>query len=71
MACKTFHCDRAEDGSVAVDLVRRLLATTAAAESYDLILIDYQMPHTDGPTTAISEIHNLGYKGSIYTEVDV
>ena len=64
---KSFRCDQAEDGSVAVEMVRRQLS--AAAESspqtlpYDLILMDYQLPIIDGPS-AISDIRNLlGYYG--------
>ena len=68
-ATKSFRCDQAENGSVAVEMVRRqLAAAAAAAESlpqtlpYDLILIDYQLQIMDGPS-AISDIRNLGYYG--------
>jgi CheY-like chemotaxis protein len=64
---KSFRCDQAEDGSVAVEMVRRQLAAAAAESSpqtlpYDLILMDYQLPIMDGPS-AISDIRNLGYYG--------
>ncbi len=67
-ATKSFRCDQSEDGSVAVEMVRRQLAAAAAESSpqtlpYDLILImDYQLPIMDGPS-AISDIRNLGYYG--------
>lgn len=46
-ATKSFRCDQAEDGSMAVEMMRRQLAEAC---SYDLILMDYQMPNMYGPT---------------------
>ena len=43
---------------------QQLVNTIASKRIYDLILMDYQMPHMDGPT-AIRNIRELGYQGQI------
>jgi len=47
-----FKVDVAEDGKVAVEMVRRSLQTTdgPASSAYDLVLMDMQMPVMDGVT---------------------
>ena len=80
--CRQFHfnCDQAEDGRIAVEMVREKILLIANMNSgtitnecsnisgpvkhYDLILMDYQMPNMDGPT-AIAEIRKMGFCGVI------
>ena len=49
-------CDQAEDGAVAVQKVKDIIATGG---HYDAILCDYEMPVMDGPTAA-KHIRALG-----------
>lgn len=50
------HVDHAEDGEVAIE--------KAMANSYDLILMDVEMPRTDG-LSATKELRRRGYSGRI------
>ena len=53
--------DVAEDGQIAVDMVKRSLEE---GQPYSLITMDYQMPNMDGPT-ATKLIRELGFVGPI------
>lgn len=50
------HCDEAENGREAVDMVRE--AADRGEAPYDLILLDYEMPVMNGPTAA-TEIRDV------------
>ena len=52
-------CEEAEDGSIAVDMVKEKGITT-----YDAILMDFVMPVMDGPD-ATKAIRQLSYTGPI------
>lgn len=52
-------CDQAEDGQVAVDMVKE-----KGIEYYDIIFMDYQMPRKIGPI-AIQDIRDMNYSGHI------
>ena len=54
-------CDEAAHGADACDKIKH---TVGSLNSFDLILIDYQMPVMDGPT-AIREIKKMGFNGRI------
>lgn len=64
-------CDQAEDGQVAVDMVNK-----AADENtlYDVVLMDYEMPILDGPSStrairdAGHEVFIVGVTGNILPE---
>ena len=49
-------CEQAEDGAVAVDMVKKAMEKGAC---YDSILLDYEMPNVNGPSAA-AEIRKLG-----------
>ena len=51
----------ASDGSEAVWLMRRAQENQ---DYFDLVLLDYQMPNMDGPTTA-QVLREMGYRGLI------
>mmetsp|Transcript_24668 Transcript_24668/g.24895 ORF Transcript_24668/g.24895 Transcript_24668/m.24895 type:complete len:671 (+) Transcript_24668:3-2015(+) len=58
------HCeftDTAEDGLVAIERMRKKINDKTP---YDLVLMDYQMPHADGPTAARA-MRDMGYIGPI------
>ena len=55
------ECKEAENGKVAVDMVREAIASGV---NIDVITMDYQMPIMDG-VTATRCIRKLGYKGLI------
>jgi signal transduction histidine kinase/AmiR/NasT family two-component response regulator len=55
-------CDQAQDGQVAVDMVRRMREGgwgEGGAGQYDMVLMDYEMPVTNGPT-ATRALRELG-----------
>lgn len=54
-------CDEAEDGNEALNMVKE---TASRGETYDLILLDYEMPVMNGPTAA-SEIRAIGIESFI------
>ena len=54
---KGHECDMAENGQIALEMVRDTMLGTA--EPYDSILMDYEMPVMNGPTAA-SLIRELG-----------
>jgi CheY-like chemotaxis protein len=58
---KVMQLLQAEDGVIAVDVVRSRLA---ANQSVDVILMDFMMPHMTGPQ-ATAAIRSMGYKGVI------
>ena len=49
-------CDEAEDGHLAVEMVRRAIDEL---KPYDMVLLDYEMPTMNGPTAAL-EIRRSG-----------
>ena len=53
--------DEAEDGAIAVEMMAKAIAD---GHPYDFVLMDYQMPVMDGPTSA-REMRVMGYKGPI------
>ena len=52
---------KSENGSLAVEAMEHSIE---ALEPFDLVLMDYQMPVMDGPTSA-REMRVMGYKGPI------
>jgi CheY-like chemotaxis protein len=58
-------CEEAVDGLEAVEKVCRKMSEKESTRKYDAILMDFVMPHMDGPT-ATREIRQLGYKGAIF-----
>jgi CheY-like chemotaxis protein len=55
-------CDQAQDGQVAVDMVRRMSEGgwgEGGAGQYDMVLMDYEMPVMNGPT-ATRALRELG-----------
>ena len=55
MLCKVLRseghtCDEAEDGLIAVEKVKQKMAENEGKRVFDAILMDFVMPHMDGPT---------------------
>ena len=55
-------CDEAEDGKQAVELMK---ASIAAVDPYDVVLMDFEMPHMNGSEAAKQMREVLGYGGVI------
>ncbi|CAB9507344.1 sensor kinase/phosphatase LuxQ [Seminavis robusta] len=53
------ECDQAENGVEAVKMVKKSLGSGESAETYDTILMDYEMPIKNGPD-AVKDIRALG-----------
>ena len=60
---KSYIIDEAEDGLVALRKLKESL-TGRLVDKYDVILMDYQMPNMDGPTS-VKHMRDAGYKGLI------
>ena len=60
-------CEEAEDGQVAVDMVKSKMSTECGCSQppYDAILMDFVMPNMDGATST-KEIRKLGYTNPIF-----
>ena len=58
------YCDLIGEASDGQEAINNLISSSSQGISYDIIIIDYQMPNKDGPT-ATKEIRSLGYIGLI------
>jgi signal transduction histidine kinase len=59
-------CEEASDGRYAIEKVKARMASGAGGTScYDVILMDFVMPHMDGPTATVA-LRELGYSGPIF-----
>jgi CheY-like chemotaxis protein len=59
------YVEEAEDGLVAVEKVLRSMEDQLGSSNrFDVVLIDYEMPHLNGPE-AVKRMRDLGYSGYI------